>query len=114
MADLEIGVDDYLTKQLFEPRELLLRIGWSAPANLGPRQSAASIRLSCASDPLRSARARRAARGRRDDPHHRARARDATPAQRERRRDRFSRALSGCGARHRSERSMSWVNLLRR
>ena len=45
------------------------------------------------------ARARRTARRRRSGPHHRARARDASPAERKRRRDRFSRGAVGIGRR---------------
>ena len=67
---LEIGVDDYLTKP-FEPRELLLRIG-----SVLRRTRAAAVGASRdGGRALRTvrilARARRAARRRRDDPHHR-------------------------------------------
>ena len=95
---LEIGVDDYLAKP-FEPRELLLRIGSvlrrtrAAPVG-GPETSRRSLRT------LRIlARARRTAGWRRSGPHHRARARDASPAQRKCRRDRFSRGAVGIGRR---------------
>ena len=95
---LEIGVDDYLAKP-FEPRELLLRIGSVLRRTRAPPAGSAGDQRRSLRTLRVLARARRTARWRRSGPHHGARARDASPAQCKRRRDRFSRGAVGIGRR---------------
>ena len=91
---LEIGVDDYLAKP-FEPRELLLRIGsiLRRTARAGAPRADGAVRALRPVHVL--AGTRRIAQGRRDRPHHRARARHAAPAVRQRRRERVARGAVG-------------------